>query len=72
MFRRRFQQTTTLKQRLIDEARELREEARLLPVGPVRDAALTRARQLDAAADMDDWLTSPSLQSSKKHDVPGP
>jgi len=72
MFRRGFQQTKTLKERLTEEARELRKEARLLPFGPVRDAALKKARQLDAAAHMDDWLSSPGLQPPKKHDVPGP
>lgn len=72
MFRRDCQHTKPLKERLIEEARELREEARLLPFGPVRDAALKKARQLDAAAHMDDWVSPQASSPPKKHDVPGP
>ena len=72
MSRRRFNQMKPLKERLLDEARSLREQANLLPVGAVRDAALRKARQAEAAAHMDDWLTSPGLQPPKKTDVPGP
>ncbi|MHC4042181.1 hypothetical protein RAD10_11175 [Bradyrhizobium sp. 23AC] len=70
--RRRFKQTRSLKERLLEEAQKLLEEARLLPHGPVRDAALRRARQAETAAHMDDWLNSPGLQPPKKDDVPGP
>ncbi|QHO78501.1 hypothetical protein ACH79_00475 [Bradyrhizobium sp. CCBAU 051011] len=59
--RRRFKQTRPLKQRLLEEAQNLRDEAKLLPYGPVRDAAMTKARQIEAAAHMDDWLKSPGL-----------
>ena len=54
------------------DALRFREQANLLPVGAVRDAALRKARQAEAAAHMDDWLTSPGLQPPKKTDVPGP
>lgn len=70
--RRRFKQTKSLKERLLEEAHKLLEEARLLPHGPVRDAALRRARQAETAAHMDDWLNSPGLQPLKKDDLPGP
>jgi hypothetical protein len=70
--RRRFKQTKSLKERLLDEARNLREEARLLPFGPVRDAALKKARQTEIAAHMDDWLKSPGLRPPKRDDTPGP
>ena len=70
--RRRFKQTKSLKQRLLEEAHNLREEAKLLPYGPLRDAALRKARLTDAAAHMDDWLSSPGLQPPKKDDMPGP
>nr|WP_245318617.1 hypothetical protein [Bradyrhizobium sp. DOA1] len=70
--RRRFKQTKSLKERLLEEAHKLLEEARLLPHGPVRDAALKRARQAEAAAHMDDWLNSPGLRPPKKDDLPGP
>ena len=70
--RRRIKQTRSLKERLLEEAHKLLEEARLLPQGPVRDAALRRARQAEAAAHMDDWLNSPGRQPPKKDDLPGP
>ena len=56
---RRIIQTKSLKERLLEEAQTLRDQARLLPFGPVRDAALKKARQVEAAAQMDDWLTIP-------------
>jgi hypothetical protein len=40
--RRRFKQTVSLEARLAEAARRLREEAELLPHGPVRDAALRK------------------------------
>ena len=72
MFRRRFNQMKPLKERLLDEARSLREQANLLPVGAVRDAALRKARQAEAAAHMHDCLASPGLLPPKKTDMPGP
>ena len=64
--RRRFKQTKPLKDRLLEEAHNLREGARLLPCGPLRDSALRRARHLETAAHMDDWLNSPGLRPPKK------
>jgi hypothetical protein len=69
--RRRFKQTKPLKERLLDEAQILRDELKLLPYGPVRDAALKKARQIEAAANMDDWLKSAGLLR-KKNDTLGP
>jgi len=62
MKRRRFKQTVSLEERLAEEARRLREEAELLPHGPVRDAALRRARQAETGSHMSEWLRSPGLQ----------
>jgi hypothetical protein len=70
--RRRFTQTKSLKERLFEEAQNLRDGANLLPYGPVRDAALRKARQTETAAHMDDWLNSPGLRSPKRNDTPGP
>jgi len=70
--RRRFKQTKSLKERLLEEAKNLRDQAKLLPGGPVRDAALRKARQVEAAAHMDDWLNSPGLHPPKKEETPGP
>ena len=59
--RRRFKQTLSLKDRLTVEARRLRDEARTLPLGAKRDRLMRRARQLDTAASIDQWLSSPGL-----------
>lgn len=63
--RRRFKQTVSLEERLAEEARRLREEAELLPHGPVRDAALRRARQAETGSRISEWLTSPGLEPPK-------
>ncbi|TYL83905.1 hypothetical protein FXB40_45745 [Bradyrhizobium rifense] len=63
--RRRFSQISPFEERLAEEARRLREEAELLPHGPVRDAALRKARQAETGSHMTEWLTSPGLQPPK-------
>ena len=63
--RRRFKQTVSLEERLAEEARRLREEAELLPHGPVREAALRKARQAETGSHMSEWLRSPGLQPPK-------
>ncbi|WFU73818.1 hypothetical protein [Bradyrhizobium sp. CB2312] len=63
--RRRFKQQVSLEERLAEEARRLREEAELLPHGPVRDEALRRARQAETGSHMSEWLGSPGLQPPK-------
>lgn len=70
--RRRFKQLKTLKERLLEEAANLRGKAKLLPHGPLRDEALRKARHAEAASHMDDWLNSPGLRPPKKDDTPGP
>ncbi|MBT1516821.1 hypothetical protein KIP88_41175 [Bradyrhizobium sp. SRL28] len=70
--RRRFKQTKSLKERLVEEAQKLRDQAKLLPYGPVREAVLKKARRIEAAAHMDDWLNSPGLRPPKKNDTPSP
>lgn len=70
--RRRFKQTKSLKDRLLEEAQNLRQRANLLPYGSVRDATVKKARQAEAAAHMDEWLNSPGLQPPKNDDTPGP
>jgi hypothetical protein len=41
----------------------LREEAKLLPPGAVRDATIRAARQADTAAHLNEWANSPGLRS---------
>jgi hypothetical protein len=63
--RRRFKQTISLEERLAEEAKRLREAARLLPPGAVRQAALRKARQAEIAAHLSEWLKSPGLKAPK-------
>jgi hypothetical protein len=62
MQRRRFKQTSSLEERLAEEAKQLREQAMMFPPGPVRDAVERRARQADAAVRVNEWLMSPGQQ----------
>jgi len=63
--RRRVKQTESLEQRLVEEAKRLREEAKLLRPGAVRDAAIRKARQAEAGSHMSEWLRSAELQPPK-------
>jgi hypothetical protein len=65
MKRRRFKQTTSLKDRLASFAEELKAKASQLRPGPEQDALLKRARQADTASHIDDWANSPGLQPPK-------
>jgi hypothetical protein len=65
MLRRRFKQAKSLKQRLLDRVRSLRDEARLLPPGAHREGLLRQALEADTAAHMDEWLRSPGLEPPK-------
>jgi hypothetical protein len=53
----------TLIDRLMLEANRLKDEAHKLPYGPLRDAMIRKARQNETAAHIDQWLSSPRLQS---------
>lgn len=65
MQRRRFKQTTSLRDRLTTFAKEVRDKAAALRPGPERDALLKKASQADTAAHLDDWANSPELQQPK-------
>ena len=56
--RRRVKQTSPLDQRLTDQAQRLRKEAEGTPPGIERERLLRKARQVEAAAQMEQWLTS--------------
>lgn len=60
--RRHFTQTQSLAERLAQEAKRLREEAKSLPAGPRREDTLRKARQAETGLHMNAWLTSPRLQ----------
>jgi hypothetical protein len=63
--RRRFKQTTSLRDRLASFAEEIREKARLMPPCREREELLKRANRADTASHLDDWANSPGLQPPK-------
>jgi len=63
--RRRFKQVTTLKERLIIWANEVREKANQLAPGPEREGLLKKARQTDTASHIEDWANSYGLRPPK-------
>ena len=63
--RHRIKQLKSLEERLAEDAKRLREEAKLLPTGAMRDATLRKARQAETGARMSEWLRSPGLQPPK-------
>jgi hypothetical protein len=65
MMRRRFKQNLSLEERLSEEAKRLRKEAKSLPPGPDRDIMLRKARQCETGSHMSEWLRSPELQPPK-------
>jgi hypothetical protein len=60
--RRRVKQIESLEQRLSVEASRLREEAKLLPHGPLKDELLRRAQQAETGSRVTEWLNSPGLR----------
>jgi len=52
-----------IQHRLANEAERLRQQARTLPAGKKRDALLRKARQIDTASHINEWLSSPGLQT---------
>jgi F420-dependent methylenetetrahydromethanopterin dehydrogenase len=63
MQRDRFIQAITSQHRLANEAERLRQQARTLPAGKKRDALLRKARQIDTASHINEWLSSAGLQT---------
>ncbi len=69
--RRRRRSTSALQEQLSSEADRLREEAKILLPCAERDRLTRKARQLEMAANIDKWLSSPGLQPPKR-DNPKP
>jgi hypothetical protein len=63
--RRGFNQIDPLDKRLSEDAQRLRKEARGTPPGVERDRLIRRARFLETASHMSQWLSSPGLQSPR-------
>ena len=62
MLPRLFKQPQSLEERLSEEAKRLRAEAKLLPPGAARDEMIRRARQAEIGSHINEWLTSPGLR----------
>ena len=60
--RRRFKHTSSLEQRLNEEAAKLRQQARGTPAGVERERLIRRAQQAESASHMNGWLSSSELQ----------
>ena len=63
--RRRFKEHQPLQERLCEEGQRLRAMATELPVGAAKEAALEKARQMETASHVDEWLSSAGSQSPK-------
>lgn len=61
----RSQAKATLQNRLLIQAMRLKAEANALPQGPLRDAAIRKARQVETGAHINQWLSSPGLQTPR-------
>jgi hypothetical protein len=59
------QPKSTFKQRLAQEARRIKEQSETLPQGKERELLSRKARQLDTASRINDWISSPGLQPPK-------
>jgi hypothetical protein len=62
MQRHRFTQTTTLEERLTEEAKRLRKQAQGTPPGIERERLIRRARQAETTSHLSEWLNSPGLR----------
>jgi hypothetical protein len=62
MERRRFNQSQSLEERLAEEAKRLRAEAKMLPPGAIREEMIRKARQAETGSHMSEWLRSPGLR----------
>jgi len=65
MQRRRVKQIQSLEDRLAEEAKRLRKEAKLLPPGAARESLLRKARQAETGSHISEWLRSAELQPPK-------
>jgi hypothetical protein len=61
--RRRVKQTQSLEERLAQQAKRLKEEAKSLPAGAAREALLRKAVQAETGSHMSEWLSSRGLRS---------
>jgi hypothetical protein len=55
----------TIEQKWHQQSEEAKHEAQKLPHGKERDALVRKARQLETASQINQWLSSPELQPPK-------
>ena len=65
MKRRRFNQAIPSDEHLEEQAMRLRKEAQSTPLGVEREKLIRQARKAEAAARIQEWLSSPGLQPPK-------
>ena len=65
MQRRRVKHQFTLQDRIVAWAKEVREEAALVPPGPDRAMLLKKVQQAETALHLEDWANSPGIQPPK-------
>ena len=65
MNRRRFEQTSSLAQRLMENVEHPKKQLSGLPPGPAREQIVRRIHQNETASHVDDWLKSSGLQPPK-------
>jgi hypothetical protein len=63
--RQRIKHTATFDERLAERAKHLKDQARAMPAGQTRDDLLRRARQMETASHINEWLCSPGLSSPR-------
>ena len=61
----RLKQIKSFEERLANDAKRLREEAKLFAPGAARDYTLRKARQAETGSHVSAWLGSPGLQQPK-------
>jgi predicted trehalose synthase len=64
--RRRFKQTSSLEERLVEEAARLRKEAQGTPPGIERERLLRRAREAETASHFTEWLNRQNCDGRSK------
>lgn len=60
--RKRVKQDMSLEERLLGAAKAAREKARKLPPGREREMLLRSARDTEAAAQINRWISSPDVK----------
>ena len=55
----------TIEQKWLEQSEAAKKEAQNLPYGREREALVRKARQLETASQINQWLSSPGLQPPK-------